>query len=238
MSVDAAVGAAFARLDARQADAARAFVPGATAVAPGDARDAVTSFTLDPLCVALPERAYAIVRGSGGNALYTTDGSFRLRDRALVDAGGEAVQGVRADGSLAPIRVDAVDVATGQTASLHIESDGIVSYERATIDPRSGERARRRVVAGRIALARFPAASRMTQIDALHARGPRDIAPHVGAPGDGSFGALQPHRQTSSQVDLDEALIALKEAYLSLDALESARMAKDATLKGAMDLVK
>lgn len=238
MSVDAAVGAAFARLNARQADAARAFVPGATAVAPGDARDATTSFTLDPLSVALPDRAYAIVRGSGGDALYTSDGSFRLRGGTLVDAGGEAVQGVRADGSLAPIRVDAVDAATGQTASLHVEADGTVSYERATIDPRTGERARRRVVAGRIALARFPAASRMTPIDALHARGPRDVAPFVGVPNDGSFGALQPHRQTSSRVDLDAALIALKEAYLSLDALESARVAKDATVKGAMDLVK
>lgn len=238
MSVDAAVGAAFARLNARQADAARAFVPGAGPVAPGDGRDETTSFSADPLSVALPERAYAIVRGSGTNALYTRDGAFRVRNGTLVDAGGEAVQGVCAEGGLAPIRFDPIDIATGAASGARVEADGVVSYERATIDPRTGERARRRVVAGRLALARFPAASRMQPIDALHSRGPHDVAAHVGMPGDGSFDALQPHRRATSQVDLDAALIALKEAYLSLDALESARMAKDATVKGAMDLVK
>lgn len=238
MSADAAVDAAFARLGARQADAMRAYVPGATPMMAGDARDETATFSLDPLSVALPERAYAVVRGADGTALYTRDGTFRLRGGTLVDASGEAVQGVRADGSLAPIRVDAADAAMGQTASLQIDADGVVSYRRATIDPRTGDRARRRVVAGRIALARFPAASRMEPVDALHARGPRDVAPHLGAPGDGSFGALQTHRRAGSRIDVDAALIALNEAYLSLDALVSVRAAKDATVKGAMDLLK
>lgn len=238
MSVDAAVTAAYQRLASRQADAVRAFVPGAAPLAGGDARDETTTFALDPLSVALPDRSYAIVRANDGRAAYTRDGSFRLENGVLCDALGNRVQGLRSDGTLGEIRLDTIDAAAGQTHDLRLDGDGTLSYERTTLDPRSGERSRRRVAAGRVALARFPAGSAVQSLDAIHVRTSTGIEPHVGAPADGTFGELAIHRRATSNIDIDAALVALKQAYLSLDALESARMAADGTVKGAMDLIK
>jgi hypothetical protein len=237
--VDAAMGSAFDRLASRERDAMRAFTPGA---APENSDVAVAqtqAFSLDPLSVVPPDGDYFVTVGDRNARSYTRDGSLALRDGQLVDASGRAVLGsAHAGSALAPIALDPVDLALHRCADLHIEADGSVAYTRQAIDPRTGARLNERIVAGRLALARFPAGTQPAIVDAAHVGAPTGIMPHVGQAGDASFGALTPMRRATSSIDIDASLDKLREAYIALDALKAARGASGSVAKTTMDLLK
>ncbi|HEY5256849.1 MAG TPA: hypothetical protein VIJ12_00560 [Candidatus Baltobacteraceae bacterium] len=239
MTVDAAISAAFDRVSARQRDAMRAFTPGATPENDDVAEKTVAEFTLDPLSVVPPEGDYFVVSGQRGTRSYTHDGSMAIRDGRLVDASGQPVLGSTHDGAtLAPISIDPIDLALHRCEGLRIDADGSLAYRRTTIDPRTGARIAERVIAGRLALARFPAGTAPLPKDALHVGAPHDVLPHVGVAGDGAFGTLLPMHRSGASIDIDASLTKLREAYIALDALRAARAADGSVAKTTMDLLK
>jgi hypothetical protein len=239
MTVDVAMGAAFDRLASRERDAMRAFTPGATPENTDVAGARRTASTEDPLSVVPPEGDYFVVGNRHGGRSYTQDGSLGLRDGELIDQTGRAVLGYAHAGStLAPIRIDPIDLALHRCVDLHVEADGSVVYGRSAVDPRTGVRADERVVAGRLALARFPAGTQPTIEDASHVGAPVGVVAHVGVAGDGSFGTLAPMRRATSSIDIDASLTKLREAYIALSAIQAARSAGGATVKATMDLLK
>ena len=141
-------------------------------------------------------------------------------------------------GTLAPIRIDPIDLALHRCDDLRIDADGSLAYQRTTIDPRTGARIAERVIAGRLALARFPAGTVPVREDALHAEAPQGVLPHVGLAGDGAFGALLPMHRNGASIDIDAGLTKLREAYLALDALRAARTVDGSVAKTTMDLLK
>jgi flagellar basal body rod protein FlgG len=240
MFLNPALGAALDRITERADDVRRAFTPGTVARYDDVATARPSSdFTLDPLAVSAADDLYFVTRNQRGEVAYTRDGSFALRDGRLLDAKGEQVRGFAAPGSeLSDLRIEAVDEALGRVGDLRIERDGSFVYGRVTVDPRSGMRKTQRVVAGRVALARFPAGTRLATTDGSHCTPPPGVQPQVGIPGDANFPALQPMHRDRSRIDLDESLVRLKEAYIAFDALRAAEEAKAHLGKAAMDLVK
>ncbi len=240
MLLSPAMTAALDRIAERAADVRRAFTPGALPrhddVAASSDR---SEFTLDPLSVAAPEGAYFITRDARGRTSYARDGSFSIAQGRLVDARGFPVMGrTSPDAPLQELRVDAVDAQLGRTRNLRIEPDGSLVYARDAIDPRTGKRAANDVVAGRITLARFPAASRLDTPDGRSFSAPEGVSPYIGLAGDGTFDTLAPMRRTHSRVDLDVSLLRLKDAYTAFEALAAAESAKGRFVKAAMDVVK
>lgn len=233
------LGAALDRIEERAADVRRAFTAGAMPqrddVATG--RPATYS-TLDPLSVSAPPDAYFVTRSPRGDIGYTRDGAFALRDGRLVDEGGNTLQRMTADGTMADLTIDPVDSALSRTGDERIEPDGTLSYARGILEPRSGSRQMRRVGAGRLALARFPAGTRMESNDGLTYRPPIGVAAELYVPGADGIGALSAMRRDRSRVDVDRSLLRLKEAYMAFDALHAAESAKSNLGKTAMDLVK
>jgi flagellar basal body rod protein FlgG len=226
-------------IGARERDVLQAFTSGASPERTDVAQPAGASFTLDPLSVTPPADAYFITSDEKGPLLFTRDGAFALRDGALVDGAGRPVLGYcSAQSTLAPIRANAVDTAMGLTSGARIEADGSVTYERTTIDPRTAEREVQRATMGGIALARFPAGTKLPMSDPQHFTVPAGIAPHIGRAMDGNFGAVTPFARTKSGVDLDLGLQRLQEAYLALEAIRAAGKAQGSVDKTAMDLLK
>jgi flagellar basal body rod protein FlgG len=240
MTVNAPIQQALDRIAQRAADMERAFTPGATPQF-GDVATANASArpSLDPLSVSAPPDAYFVTTDERGRTVYTRDGCFSVRDGMLVGSNGRAIAGFTSEQSVkGELRVDRVDEALGRVNNLRIEVDGTLAYERTTIDPRSGLRQSERVAVGRLALARFPAATKLTATDANHAIPPSDTTPHVGRPGDGNFADVVPLRQEESRIDFDRSLDRLEEAYVAFDALLAAHKAQGSLGKTAMDLVK
>ncbi|MBV8198181.1 MAG: hypothetical protein JO263_08595 [Candidatus Eremiobacteraeota bacterium] len=240
MFLNAAMSAALDRIAERAADARRAFTPGALPMRDDVATPLPASdFTLDPLVVSAPAGAYFITRDEQGETSYTRDGAFTLSDGRLLDQRGHAVCGFRL-GSDAPgaLQADPIDAALGRIANAHVEADGSLVYGRATIEPRTGATELQRIVVGRIALARFPAGSKIEGNDGIEVSAPRDVAPHVGMAKDGTFEAIAPMQRDRSRIDVDRSLIRLKDAYLAFDALRAAEMAKAHLGKTTLDLVK
>lgn len=239
MFLNPSLGAALDRIEQRAADARRAFTAGAL-----PERDDVgmatprSYFTLDPLAVSAPDGAYFITRNERGDLGYTRDGSFTLRGGRLVDEGGNALQRAMPDGTLGDMTIDPIDAALGRTQDERIESDGTLSYARSIVDPRNAAYETRRVIAGRLALARFPAGTRMTSNDGLTYRPSGGTAAELGVPTANGMGALSPMHRDRSRVDVDQSLLRLKEAYMAFDALHAAESAKSHFGKTAMDLVK
>lgn len=239
MFLNPALGAALDNISERAADARRAFTPGAVPRHDDVATPrAVSDFTLDPLAVSAPEGCYFVTRDEHGVLGYTRDGAFAVRSGRLVDAGGRTVSGLGAGGELIDLQVDPVDDALGRAGEPHIERDGTFAYERTAVDPRSGAKESQRVVVGRVALARFPAGTRLSDDDGSHVLAPDALQAHLGRPGDGEISPLIPMHRDRSRVDLDASLIRLKEAYMVFDALQSAEASKAHLGKTVMDLVK
>lgn len=237
--IGAAAARAFQNMRDREADVLRAYTPGARPVRPDVAKASASDVAIDPLSVVAPEGSYFVVSGANGRFAFTRDGAFAVREGALVDASGRSVYGYRAAGStLAPVRLEDVDVALGLAGDLRIENDGSLTLSRASIDPRSGLRETRRETVGRIGLARFAPGTALTQIDASHFSAPPNVAPHFGCPGDGNFAAVGPNRRERSEIDIDAGLQRLQEAYLAIDALRAADNAGRGLEKTAMDLLK
>jgi flagellar basal body rod protein FlgG len=240
MFLNPALGAALDRITERTEDVRRAFTSGTVARYDDVATARPSSeFTLDPLSVSAADDCYFVTRNQRGEVAYTRDGSFALRDGRLLDGEGEPVRGFAPPGNeLSDLRIDPVDEALGRASDPRVERDGSFVYGRVTVDPRSGLRKTQRVVAGRIALARFPAGTRLATADGSRCIAPPGVQPQLGIPGDVHFSALQPMHRERSGVDRDESLVRLKDAYIAFDALRAAEQAKAHLGKTTMDLVK
>jgi flagellar basal body rod protein FlgG len=238
MMINAAMQRAFERISARADDVQRAFTPGAAprfddVGAPSSAR-----LVLDPLSVAAPDGAYFVTADERGRTAYTQDGAFSLRDGKLVTASGMPVLGYAGQThATSVVRFDGIDVALGRVKNARVEPDGAVVYDRMSIDPRTGAGQSERVVAGRLALARFPAGTR-TVVTTGGVVAPSGVTPHLGTPGDGSFAPVIPMRRENSRIDFNRSLDRLEEAYVSFDALQAAHKARSSFGKTAMDLLK
>ncbi len=238
MFLNPGLSAALDRITERAADVRRAFVPGSVPQHDDVATPAaISDFTLDPLSVTASGGLYFVARDSRGEAGFSSDGSFALRNGQLEDRGGRAICGLDLSGQLAELRIDPVDEVLGRAANARIEADGSLVYDRTSIDPRSGMRESRRIVAGRLALARFPAGTRLSERDGLRIA-PPGVDARFGAAGSDGFAALEPLHRSRSRVNLDESLARLKEAYIAFDALQAAETAKGHLGKTAMDLLK
>ncbi|MBV9055827.1 MAG: hypothetical protein JO078_11170 [Candidatus Eremiobacteraeota bacterium] len=240
MFLNAAMSAALDRIAERAADARRAFTPGALPLHDDVATaSAASDFTLDPLVVSAPARAYFITRNERSEVSYTRDGAFSLSDGRLLDQRGNEVCGFRTASDVpSALHADPVDAALGRIGDPRIEPDGSLVYSRLTIDPRTGATDAQRIVVGRIALALFPPGSKIDSSDAIEASAPRDVPPHVGTAKDGTFGAIAPMQRDRSRIDIERSLTRLKDAYLAFDALRAAETAKAHLGKTAVDLVK
>lgn len=240
MFFNPALTAALDQISDRAADVRRAFSPGGMP----DHDDVATTrnvsdFTLDPLSVSVAPGMYFVARIDGSQAAYTRNGSFVLRGGRLETSDGEPICGFDAPrGRLHGLRVDAIDDALSRVRDPRIEPDGRLVYQRITIDPRSGAGESQRVVVGRVALARFPAGTRLVRSAEGALVAPAGVAPELGNAGDPGFPRLAPMHRERSGIDLDESLARLKDAYLTFDALQAAETAKGHLGKTAMDLVK
>ena len=238
MFLNPALSAALDRITERAADVRRAFVPGSVPQHDDVATPAaISDFTLDPLSVSASDGLYFVARDSRGEAGFTSDGLFALRSGRLEDRDGRAICGLDPSRRLAELRIDSVDEVLGRAANARIEADGSLVYDRTSIDPRSGMRESRRIVAGRLALARFPPGTRLFERDGLRIA-PPGVDARFGAPGSDGFAAVEPLHRSRSRVDLDESLARLKDAYIAFDALQAAEAAKGHLGKTAMDLLK
>jgi flagellar basal body rod protein FlgG len=224
----------------RASDVYKAFTPGALPEHSDVETDGPSSRSvLDPLAVSAPEDDYFITSDDRGRATYTRDGELRIVNATLVGSNGRAVLGYgNAEGGVAPLKIDAVDDALGRARNVRIESDGDVVYDRRVVEPRTGQTQLQRVTIGRLALARFPAATKLlTAGDGTLAPAP-GVIPHTGRPGDGNFGVIAPMRRDESRIDFDRSLERLHDAYVAFDALQAAHKAQGQTGKVAMDLLK
>jgi flagellar hook protein FlgE len=239
MLISNAVTRALDEIAARERDVLHAYAPGAMPEHSDVARPASSQTALDPLSVALPADTYFLTSDDGGRSLFTRDGSFSMHGGTLVDAQGRAILGYASSGTtLAPLTADPVDAALGFTKSARIQPDGSITYERSTIDPRTGRREIQRTCIGRLALARFAPGTKLQSVDAQYAAAPPGIVPHVGYAGDGNFGALTTDARESSGIDIDASLERLQEAYVALDAIRAAGEARGSVVKTTMDLLK
>lgn len=239
MLIANSVNHALHEIATRERDILNVYAPGGTADHGDVVRMPGRQPALDPLWVAAPTDAYFVTADQGGRQLFTRDGTFAMRDGELVDGRGRPVLGYGANGAvLQPLRADAVDAALGFTASAQLGADGNLTYERSTIDPRTGLRQMERTIIGRVALARFAPGTKLPIVDGQHACAPLGVQPHIGVPGDGNFGAVSPFTREGSAVDLDAGLQRLQEAYLALDAIRAAGKAQGNVVKTTMDLLK
>jgi flagellar basal body rod protein FlgG len=240
MMVNAATQDALDRIAQRAADVQRTFTPGAIPQFGDVATEAASSQPLlDPLSVAPPPDAYFLTTDERGRTVYSRDGGFALDGGKLVGANGRAILGFTSPtGVTSELHVDAVDEALGRVQNLRVETDGTLAYDRTVIDPRSGARERERVSVGQLALARFPAATKLSVADANHYLAPAGTLPHVGRAGDGNFSTVTPMRREESRIDFDRSLDRLEEAYVAFDALQAAHKAQGDGNKTVMDLLK
>ncbi len=240
MMVNAATQDALERIAQRAADVQGAFTPGAIPQF-GDVETASPAArpALDPLSVAAPPDAYFVTTDERGRTVYTRDGGFTSHNGTLVGGNGRAMLGYTTrNGAASELRVDPVDEALGRVQDLRIEADGTLAYDRTVIDPRSGARERERVAVGQVALARFPAATKLSAVDANHFIPPSGTLPHLGRAGDGNFPGVTPMHREESRIDFDRSLNRLEEAYIAFDALQAVHKAQGNAGKTAMDLLK
>jgi flagellar basal body rod protein FlgG len=231
---------ALKRIADRANDVLAAYAPGAVPRF-GDVSATMRPLPVDdPLSVAAPAGAWFIALDDRGARTYTRAGAFHFGDDGTLQTGdGARVLGtVNASGVADPVRLPEPDRTLGRCTDVRIEDDGTVAYTRASIDPRTRERSVERTVAGRIALARFPAGGNPQRIDATHFSAVAGIVPHVGAPADGSFGALATRARDIGSVDINAGLRRLSDAYTAFSALQAANKAQGESAKVTMDLLK
>lgn len=239
MLVSNATTRALDEIGSRERDVLQAYTPGAMPEHGDVAKPAASQPQTDALSVAPPADAYFVTSDDRGRMLFTSDGSFSFTNGTLVDAQGRPMLGYARDGApLSALQADPVDVALGFARTAQVQSDGMVTFERTTIDPRTGRREAQRAIIGRLALARFAPGTKLQAVDPQHVSAPLGIVPHFGRAGDGSFGAVTPYAREESGIDLDLGLQRLQEAYLALDAIRAAGKAQGSVEKTAMDLLK
>ncbi len=238
--IDSAIASALERIESRDADVRNAYRAGAFPLHGDVARSLGPLPASDPLSVALPEGSYVLTQNENGAAAYSRDGTFELVGGGLRSADGRPVLGFTLGNrtALAVLRVDPYDLALGRVADAKIDADGTLAYTRRSVDPRTGRQRRERVAVGRIALARFPAATQLVRVDATHVQPPAGINAKLGVPADGSFGALIVRARDVGRVDPMAGLAKTHEAYVQFEALRAAHDGRGQTEKVAMDLLK
>jgi flagellar basal body rod protein FlgG len=194
------------------------------------------------MSVAGPEGAYFVGQNANGKTFYSRDGSFRVSGQSVGWSDGSAVLGYPAGSPAgsAPqkLQIDAVDAALGRVSEPHVEADGSVVYTRTAVDPKNGKQKKERVVAGVVALARFPAGSALARVTASRAEPPAGVTPAVGAPNAKTVGLLTPKSRDLGAVDFEAGLNQLREAFLALDAMSATARIDDRDAHVAMDLIK
>jgi len=240
MFLSPGLSSALDRIAERAADVRRAYTPGAIPQHDDVATAASTSdFSLDPLAVVVPDGAYLVTADDHGRRAYTRNGALALEGGRLVDGSGHPIYGRREpDGVLVELAVDPLDAALARVRDPAVEADGTFVYRREVVDPRSGMREQQRIAAGRVALTRFPAGTKLQTSDGSHVTAVSGVPSREGVPGDGTFAPLRPMHRERSRIDIDESLVRLKEAYLAFDALAAAEAAKLRFSKATMDIVK
>jgi hypothetical protein len=197
---------------------------------------------LDAMSVAAPEGAYFVGQDPSGKTFYSRDGSLRISGRSIGWSDGSAVMGYPAGSTpgTAPqqLRIDPVDTALGRVGEPHIEADGAVVYTRSAVNPKNGKARKERVVAGVVALARFPAGSALSPMSATRVAPPAGVTPAVSAPDAKTVGSLTPKARDLGSVDFESGLNVLREAFLALDAMSAASRIDDRDAHVAMDLIK
>ncbi len=224
----------------RAADVYNAFTPGALPAFDDVATSAPQSRdVLDPLAVTAPADDYFISSDDRGRTTYTRDGQMRLVNATLVGSNGRPMLGYAdSDATLSALKIDPVDDALGRVRNVRIETNGEVAYDRRVVEPRSGGVEIQRVSVGRLALARFPAATKLSNASDGTVTPPPGVLPYVGRAADGNFGRLSPMRREESRIDFNRSLDRLHDAYVAFDALQAVHKAQGATGKVAMDLLK
>ncbi|MDQ2866221.1 MAG: hypothetical protein M3R51_08335 [Candidatus Eremiobacteraeota bacterium] len=239
MQINAATANALDYIADRGADAARAFVPGARPKFGDVEVDKASRVNGDPLSVATEDGSYFVTTDERGRTAYTQNGALAVDGGTIVASNGRPILGyARPSGVLEELHADPVDLALGRVRDVGVGPDGSVGYLRASIDPRTGLRENERVVIGCIAVAKFPAGTKLSFVDAERSIPPQGVVPHTGRPGDGNFAPLSPGRRAASHIDLEASLSHLSDAYLAFDALASVHKAQGSVAKTAMDLVK
>ncbi len=237
--IDVGSAAGLARIEARRRDVAQAGVAGFNPESSDVAGPTRVVARHDPLATVAPEGTYFLAGDGKGGIAYGRDGGFSLADGWLSAPGGARVLGFPDGGrALAPLRIDPRDAALGGAQHPRIEPDGAFVYDRVTVDPRSGERRAERVMAGRLALARFPAGTQPARVDAIHVVPPAGVAPRVGAPGTSGFPLLLTGARDLGRLDLLAGLERLDDAYLAYGALRTAFRGRIGAEKTVLDLVK
>ncbi len=238
MIVSSATAQALEKITERESELRAAFTPGAQPTHPEITAAPSVEADRSPLSVAPDGNAYFVVRDPNGGEAFTRDGVFHIDGAALVDRDGTPVLGFQRGGALRPLRLDPIDSALGRIRNVRIENDGALTYEKSAIDPVTRQPQRVKIVAGRLALARFSAATRLEPIGDTYLRAPAGIPPHVGTPADGNFLPLITHAHLRSGIDLLTGIDRLQESYMAFDALRAAHSAEGRTEKIAMDLLK
>ena len=240
MFINTATERSLELISQRAGDVYKAFTPGALPERADVETNAPQSrAVLDPLAVSAPDDDYFVTFDDRGRTTYTRDGQMHLVNGRLAGSNGRPMLGYGANASAAAeLNVDPVDGALGRVRNMRIETDGTVAYDRRTVDPRSGAAQMQRVSIGRLALARFPAATKLTNAADGTVMPPPGVVPHLGRAADGNFGALAPMRRDESRIDLDRSLERLHDAYVAFDALQAVHKAQGQTGKVAMDLLK
>lgn len=240
MFISASTERSLDAIAARAADVRRAFTPGALPENGDVATHAPNSHsTFDPMSVSAPGDDFFITMDDRGRTSYTRDGGFSVNNGSVIASNGRALLGYADDGrALAELHIDPVDEALGRVSNLRVTANGSVEYDRSSIDPRTGHRETARVSVGRIALARFPAGTKLSTNGDGTSVPSADVSAHVGRPGDGNFGTLTPMQREESRIDLDQSLAKLHDAYVAFDALQAAHKAEGIAAKTVMDLLK
>ena len=239
MTISSAAARAFEVIEARERDVMRSYTDGGLPQYDDVRVEPRVEASMDPLSVAAPPDALFVILDERGQERFTRDGGLAIVNGAISDRAGHPLLGYRNETSaLAPLRADPVDVSLGLLRDVRVEADGTVGYAKVLLDPKTGARETLRVTIGRLALARFPAASKLHPVGVTQVSAPAGIVPHLGRPGDGNFASLVLHARERSGVDRDLGLARLQEAYLAFDALRAAHRVQGNLEKTSMDLLK
>jgi flagellar hook protein FlgE len=227
------VDAIAAEVEALTIDARRA----ASAGAIGDSPDRSGSIVAKPLetlaartapsasatSVAIDGPGWFIVE-SAGHRCYTRLGDFRFDGHGtLVDSQGRIVLGLSlSSGDVAPIRRRGAQGAS-------IDTSGVVSVDNA----------RGREVAGRIALAIFPAPEHLRRIDGTSVRATSESGPpRIAAPGTPNIGTLKTYALENGLVDVAGDLEGMWRLQLRGETQAAAAAAGDSCERAALGLVR
>jgi flagellar hook protein FlgE len=244
------------KVDALIADARRAATPGGI----GDSPDRAGAIVATPQMAELARRSTpsasplsVTIDGNGmfvfddaGRRVYGRLGDFRLNSRGvLVDGAGRPVLGYSigaagpAPGALHPIQIASNDAASKRFSDYAIDEHGTISGVVVEVDPRSGERRRREVPFGRIALAVFPAPERLHRAgDTIAFATPEAGPPSIVTPGDPNVGTLRTHVLENGLVDLEGDLARLWSLQRRAELEAATAWAADGCARTAMGLVK